>query len=65
MIIPSAAAKNLSQNLKAYSFGSALIGTLSCLLGVLLYRFTGFPVGPLIILTSAFFFLISFFFKKS
>ena len=64
VIIPAATAKNVSQNLKTFSLGSTLLGMMSCLIGILLFRLTSFPVGPLIILTNTFFFLISFFFKK-
>ncbi|MBU4481792.1 metal ABC transporter permease, partial [Patescibacteria group bacterium] len=59
VIIPAATARNLSKNLKEYSLGSAVLGILSCFFGILLFRFAGFPVGPAIILTSTFFFLIS------
>ncbi|MBU4481284.1 metal ABC transporter permease, partial [Patescibacteria group bacterium] len=50
--------------LKEYSLGSAVLGILSCFFGILLFRFAGFPVGPAIILTSTFFFLISLIFKR-
>ncbi|MBU4298951.1 metal ABC transporter permease [Patescibacteria group bacterium] len=64
VIIPAATARNLSKNLKEYSLGSAVLGILSCFFGILLFRFAGFPVGPAIILTSTFFFLISLIFKR-
>jgi len=64
VIIPAATAKNLSQNIKEYSLGSAALGILSSVMGILLFKFIGLSVGPLIILTSAFFFLLSMFFKK-
>ncbi|MCD6528273.1 metal ABC transporter permease [bacterium] len=62
--IPAAAAKNLSKNLFQYTFGGAITGSLSCLLGILLFKLTGLPAGPLIILTAAFFFLISLIWQK-
>lgn len=64
VIVPAAAARNLSRNLKQYYWGSAVLGVLSCLLGSLLFKFTGLPAGPLIILTSTLFFLVSLILKK-
>jgi len=64
VIIPAAAARNVSKNLKEYYSGSVVLGILSCFFGSLLSKLTGFSVGPLIILTSALFFLISLIFKK-
>lgn len=64
VIIPAAAARNLSRNLKEYSLGSMVFGILSCFLGIVLFRITGLPAGPLIILSSTFFFLISLIFKR-
>jgi ABC-type Mn2+/Zn2+ transport system permease subunit len=62
--IPACVSRNLSKNLLQYSYGAMMIGSLSCVLGILFYKFTGFPAGPLIILTSSFFFLISIIFKR-
>ena len=62
--IPACAARNISKNLFQYSYGAMIIGGISCVLGILLFKSTGFPAGPLIILTSTFFFLISLIFKK-
>jgi len=62
--LPAAASKNLSKNLKEYYLGSMIFGILSCLLGSLLFKVTHLPAGPLIILTSTLFFLISLTFKK-
>lgn len=64
VIIPAATARNLSKNLKEYSLGSAVFGILSCLFGSLLFKLTGLPAGPLIILSSTLFFLISLIFKR-
>jgi len=63
--IPASIANNLSKNLKQYSFISLGVGALSGLIGVLLFKQTGFPAGPLIILTATFFFLLSLFYKKA
>jgi len=64
VIIPAATARNLSKTLKGYCAGSIIFGALSCLLGTLLFKLTGLPAGPIIILTSTFFFLISPVFKR-
>jgi zinc transport system permease protein len=61
--IPACAARNLSRNLFQYSYGGMIVGAASCIFGILLFKLTGFPAGPLIILISAFIFLISLAFK--
>ena len=63
--IPACTSKNLSKTLFQYSYGSMLFGGLSCILGVLIFKFTNIPAGPLIIISSSFLFLISLFFKKT
>jgi zinc transport system permease protein len=62
--IPASASRNLSRNLAQYAFGAMVIGMLSSFLGILFFKLTGFPAGPLIILTSALIFLISTIFKR-
>jgi ABC-type Mn2+/Zn2+ transport system permease subunit len=62
--IPAATARNVSENLSQYTFGGMLIGSLSCLFGILLFKLTGFPAGPLIVLIASFIFLISLIFKR-
>ncbi len=62
--IPASSAKNLSRNLTQYSFGAMLIGIISSFMGILIYKITGLPAGPLIILTSTTIFLISMILKK-
>jgi len=64
VIIPAATARNLSKNLKEYSLGSIVLGILSCFFGSLLFKITNLPAGPLIILFSTLFFLISLIFKR-
>lgn len=59
VIVPAATARNLSKNLKEYSLFSIIFGVLSCVSGILVFKFLNLPAGPLIILISAFFFLIS------
>ena len=63
--IPPSTARNLSQNLHQYRLGSLGIGALSSFIGILLFNATGLPAGPLIILVSALFFIVSIFFKNS
>jgi ABC-type Mn2+/Zn2+ transport system permease subunit len=62
--IPAATARNLSKNLFQFSLGGTFLGVLSSFFGILLFKITGFPAGPLIVLVSTFFFLISLIFKK-
>ena len=62
--IPAATSKNLSKNLYQYTFLSLAIGATSCAIGVFLSHFTGFSAGPLIILSSSTFFIISLLYKK-
>ena len=64
LIVPAAAARNLSRNLREYYLRSILLGAAAAFLGILLFKFTGFPAGPLIILVSTVFFLISLVFKR-
>ena len=64
VIIPAATARNLSKTLKGYYAGSIVFGVLSCFLGGLIFKLTGLPAGPIIILTSTFFFLVSLILKR-
>jgi len=62
--IPACTSRNLSKNLFQYSYGGMIAGGLACILGIIGFKFTGIPAGPLIIIASALFFLISLIFKK-
>jgi len=62
--IPACTSRNLSKNLFQYSYGGMILGSLSCILGILVFEFTGISAGPLIIMTSTLFFLISLIFKR-
>ena len=62
--IPASSAKNLSRDLTQYAFVSMIIGMISSSLGIILFKITGFPAGPLIILASTSIFLISMVFKR-
>jgi len=63
--IPAATSRNLSKNLFQFSFLGLLFGAVSSFLGILLFKATGFPAGPLIIIVATFFFLISLIFKRT
>ncbi len=62
--IPACTSRNLSKNLFQYSYGGLVLGMLSCVLGIIIFRYTGIAAGPLIIMSSTSFFLISLIFKK-
>jgi zinc transport system permease protein len=62
--IPAVTSWNLSKNLFQFSFLGLLLGAMSSFFGILLFKIIGFPAGPLIIIISTFFFLISLIFKK-
>jgi hypothetical protein len=62
--IPACAARNVSVNLVEYSYGGFLFGSLSCIIGMVAFKRTGLPIGPLIVIATTFFFLISLFIKK-
>lgn len=62
--IPAGTSRNLSKNLTQYSYGGLIAGILAPILGILIFSFTGIPAGPLIIISSAAFFLISLIFKR-
>lgn len=64
VIVPAASARNISQNMRQYICWSIIFGIVSCVLGILLFKLTGFPAGPLTILVSVFFFIVSLIFKK-
>ena len=64
LIVPAVASRNFSRNLKQYIYGSIIIGVLSCVIGILVSHLTDIPAGPLIILVSGLFFLISLIKKK-
>jgi len=64
LVIPASASSNFGKTLSHYSFGALIIGIISAVSGILLFQLTGFSAGPLIILSSAFIFLISLIFKK-
>ena len=64
VITPAAAARNMASNLFQYSLGALIIGAISCVLGILLFKAFSLPAGPFVILSATLIFLISLFFKK-
>ena len=62
VIIPAAAAKNISLNLSQYSFWAILLSILSAIFGILAARFFGMAPGPTIVLTAGVIFVIAIFF---
>ncbi len=70
--IPASTSRNLSKTHFQYSHGSLVLGALSCGLGILGFKLTGSSIGPitlpspgpLIIIISTLFFVISMFFKR-
>lgn len=64
VIIPAAAAKNLSRNLFAYACWSAVFGSLSGFLGIFLANRWLEAPGPLVVLIGALFFFLSLLFKR-
>jgi len=62
--IPVCAARNLSKNLSQYKFLATFFGVISAFLGILFFKLTSFPAGPLIIIAGTSVFLISTVLKK-
>jgi zinc transport system permease protein len=52
VIVPAAAAKNVSSTLSRYSFMSAILGLASATLGVLLSSYVNVPPGPLVVIVG-------------
>ncbi|HEY4510269.1 MAG TPA: metal ABC transporter permease [Candidatus Paceibacterota bacterium] len=64
IIIPAAAARNLSNTMRQYSYGSLALGAISSVLGITIFKFTHIPAGPAVVLIAIFFFLITLVMKK-
>ena len=62
--IPAATSKNLSTNMKQYSYGGAIAGGMAAIFGIILYQTLFIPVGPAIIISSTGLFLLSVIFKR-
>jgi ABC-type Mn2+/Zn2+ transport system permease subunit len=53
VIVPAAAARNVSLTIHRYVITSSLIGLVSALSGILLSSYIGLPAGPLVVITGA------------
>ena len=53
VIVPAAAARNVSYTLRGYSILSAVLGALSAISGVTISYYTGIPAGPLVVISGA------------
>lgn len=62
--IPPAVARNVARNMRQYALGSLVVGAGSAAAGVALFRITGLPAGPLVILVNASLFLASLAFAR-
>lgn len=61
VIVPAAAAKNVSSNLHRYAELSGIIGIVSVLSGILISNITAIPAGPLIVISGTVIFLLTIF----
>jgi len=64
VIVPAAAAKNVSVNLAGFTKLAALFGGISALGGILFANHFNLHPGPIVVLTSGAIFLVSLLFKK-
>lgn len=64
VIIPAAAAKNISINLSSYNKLGSFFGAISAIIGIYIANQYMLEPGPIVILTSGFIFLITLLFKK-
>ncbi len=64
VIVPAAAARNISRSFRQYAFWSAILGLISAGVGIYAARFFSIPPGPAVVLSSAAFFLITLTFKR-
>jgi zinc transport system permease protein len=64
VIIPAAAAKNISSNMSQYGFLAMVFGVISSGAGLFLAKFSGIEPGPTIVLSAGVIFLVTLFIKK-
>ena len=64
VIIPAAAAKNISISISRYTFFAALFGALSSIGGIFMADFLSIPAGPSVVLTGGLIFLATLAFEK-
>lgn len=64
VIVPAASAKNISLGLRSYYLYSIVFGVASAIVGVVVAELLHTSTGPVVVLTSIFFFVLTYFFKK-
>ncbi|MCB1691418.1 MAG: metal ABC transporter permease [Pseudomonadales bacterium] len=57
--IPPAAARNVGRNLHQYAWGATAVGVVAAIVGILLHFALGYPAGPMVVASSAVFFLMT------
>ncbi len=62
--IPATTSRTISKNLRTYSYGSATIGMVAGIVGVLLYSAFSIPIGSAIIISNIVFFITAVVFSK-
>ena len=65
VIIPAAAAKNISLDLSRYTKFAAVFGALSSLIGILIATVLNLQPGPIVVLVSGLLFVGTLLFKRS
>ena len=60
VIVPAAAARNISSTLHRYSLTSSLFGLISALSGVIMSSYLNLPAGPLVVIVGAVIFALGF-----
>jgi len=60
VIVPAAAARNVSRSLSQYSLVSAVFGVVSAVSGIILSAYVGVPAGPVVVLVGAALFGVAF-----
>ena len=63
--IPACTSRNLSKTLSQYSYGGLILGSVGCILGIILAEFTMVSAGPAIIIANTLLFLGSLIFKRA
>lgn len=64
VIIPAAAARNISRTFSSYVFMSAILGGIAAVGGIVIAYNYGFAPGPLVVLSGGILFLVSLLFKQ-
>lgn len=64
VIIPGAAARNISRAFSHYALMSAILGGVAAVAGIVIAHNYGFTPGPLVVLSGGVLFLVSLLFKQ-